>query len=168
VKLRSADPLDDPERLIRRVFGYVDYIVGDAADAKRITRLAIERAFRYRSTYNPKHGSATSWVFGVARYCLADNFHEPFATTGDELAQVSEDDAVFDDRNPQAVRVAVARLGPRDRELIALRYGADLTSHEIGEQLGLRSAAVESALRRALGRLRGVLNESFEPSGDAA
>lgn len=168
VKLRNVDPLAEPERLIQRVYGYISYVVGDAADATHITRLAIERAFRYRSTYNPKHGSPTSWVFGVARYCLAGNFREPFATTGDELAAVVQDDAVFDESDVPAVRAAVARLGPRDRELIALRYGADLTNREIGEQLGLRSAVVDAALRRAQGRVRAILAEPFEASGDAA
>ena len=52
------------------------------------------------------------------------------------------------------MRVAVARLGERDRELIALRYGADLKVREIAELLGERTNTIEVALHRALGRLR--------------
>ena len=49
---------------------------------------------------------------------------------------------------------AVARLDERSRELVALRYGADLTARQIGGLLGLRTNTVEVALHRALAVLR--------------
>ena len=55
---------------------------------------------------------------------------------------------------------AVERLDGHDRELIALRYGADLTARQIGEHLGMKAHAVEMALHRALGRLRSDLERS--------
>ena len=60
---------------------------------------------------------------------------------------------------------AVATLDERDRELIALRYGADLTARQIAELQGARTNAIEVALHRALGRLRAVLgdDEGIEP-----
>ena len=44
-----------------------------------------------------------------------------------------------------------------DRELLSLRYGADLTARQIAELLELKTNAVEVALHRALGRLRSQL-----------
>ena len=58
---------------------------------------------------------------------------------------------------------AVERLDERDRELIALRYGSDLSARQIGELLELRTNAVEVALHRALARLRKLL-EDEEPA----
>jgi RNA polymerase sigma-70 factor (ECF subfamily) len=59
---------------------------------------------------------------------------------------------------------AVATLDERDRELIALRYGADLTARQIAELLDARTNAIEVALHRALGRLRGMLEaDEAEP-----
>ncbi len=55
------------------------------------------------------------------------------------------------------VAAAVATLDERNRELIALRYGADLTAKQIAAVLGVRTNAVEVALHRALGRLRAEL-----------
>ena len=52
------------------------------------------------------------------------------------------------------VRQAVLSLDERSRELIALRYGADLTARQIAEILGERTNTVEVALHRALARLR--------------
>ncbi|MHB8468718.1 MAG: sigma factor-like helix-turn-helix DNA-binding protein [Gaiellaceae bacterium] len=53
----------------------------------------------------------------------------------------------------------MAALRPRDRELLALRYGADLTAVEIGALLELRTNSVEVALHRAIGRLRSLVVE---------
>ena len=169
MRLRKGDPLAEPERLIRRVYAYVSYVVGDAADASEITRLAIERAFRYRTSYDPKSSSGIAWIFGIARYCLADSFREPFATTGDELEELDESNALYDEDDLAAVRAAVVSLGPFDRELIALRHGADLSPREIGEQLGMRASAVEAGLQRAQGRVLAILTARLqEPAGDAA
>jgi RNA polymerase sigma factor (sigma-70 family) len=54
---------------------------------------------------------------------------------------------------------ALGQLGDRDRELIALRYGAELTAAQIAELLGMQTNAVEVALHRALGRLRRILDQ---------
>ena len=53
-----------------------------------------------------------------------------------------------------AVSDAVRRLEPKERELIALRYGADLKAREIAELLDLKTNAVEVALHRVVARLR--------------
>src|SRR5262249_38953101 len=149
--------LADPERLIPRVYSYVDYIVGDDADAQSITRRAIERAFRNRDTYNPRRGSPLTWVFGIARSCVADRFQEPFPTIGNPVDELPESEALFDPSDTAAIRAGVAKLGPLDRELVALRYGADLSAREIAEQLGLSTTAVSASLEHAHGRLRAIL-----------
>jgi RNA polymerase sigma factor (sigma-70 family) len=63
-----------------------------------------------------------------------------------------------------ALSSAVSGLEPRDRDLIALRYGADLTARQIAEELNLRTNAVEVALHRALGKLRATIEEPGNPS----
>ena len=49
---------------------------------------------------------------------------------------------------------AVDRLSPRDRRLVSLRFSADLTQAEIGEDMGLSAMQVSRLLRRVLGDLR--------------
>jgi RNA polymerase sigma factor (sigma-70 family) len=48
-------------------------------------------------------------------------------------------------------------LSDRDQELMALRYGADLTARQIADVLELKVNAVEVSLHRALARLREIL-----------
>ena len=62
------------------------------------------------------------------------------------------------------LRRAVSLLPERDAELIALRYGADLTAKQIAEVTGMRTNAVEVALHRSLATLRGVLETGEAPA----
>jgi RNA polymerase sigma factor (sigma-70 family) len=59
---------------------------------------------------------------------------------------------------------AVAQLRPFDRELIALRYGSDLTARQIGEIVDARTNSVEVSLHRALTHLRNLLEVESQPT----
>jgi RNA polymerase sigma factor (sigma-70 family) len=59
---------------------------------------------------------------------------------------------------------ALLALQDRDREVIALRFGGDLTGADIASVMGLSLANVEQILSRSLRRLRGLLGDSGEHS----
>lgn len=156
------DPLRNPEPLIRRVYAYVAYRVGDGPDAEDLTSETFERALRYRQSYDPRKGEPVAWLIGIARRCVEG---QPARL---ELAVDLPEQPATDDLEERTVRrlalsSAVDRLDTRDRELIALRYGADLTARQIAELLELRTNAVEVALHRALQRLRTTLDEPEDP-----
>jgi RNA polymerase sigma-70 factor (ECF subfamily) len=155
--IRSRDPLRDPEPLIRRVYAYVAYRIGDGPDAEDVTSETFERALRYRTSFDSSRGEPAAWLIGIARRCIEDArvvrpvpiADPPDAPQAGELAE----DAI---RRLDLV-AAIAGLGDRDRELIALRYGADLTARQIAELLGLQTNGVEVALHRAVDRLRSAM-----------
>jgi RNA polymerase sigma-70 factor, ECF subfamily len=157
------DPLANPEPLIRRVYAYVAYRVGDGPDAEDLTSETFERALRYRKSYDPKKGEPVAWLLGIAKRCVDGRGPRM------ELASEYADEASPVDLEDEAVRRltvarAVATLDDRDRELIALRYGADLTARQIAELFGARTNAIEVALHRALGRLRATYGEEEGPA----
>jgi RNA polymerase sigma-70 factor (ECF subfamily) len=158
------DPLAHPDELIRRVYAYVAYRVGDGPDADDITSETFARALRYRDSFDPAKGDAASWAIGIARRCIASHFGERV----DVLAEVPEAAAPDDVATESAQRLDLARalatLNARDRELVALRYGADLTAKQIAELLELRVNTVEVTLHRVLRRLRDVLEAGDEPA----
>ncbi len=63
------------------------------------------------------------------------------------------------------LRSAIERLDVRERELLALRYGSDLTTHQIAGLMESTPKAVDLALHRTRQGLR-VLLESGERSAD--
>jgi RNA polymerase sigma-70 factor (ECF subfamily) len=166
--MRRRDPFAQPEELVRRLYAYVAYTVGDGPDAEDLTSEAVERGLRYRDSYDPSRGTPLTWLIGIARRCLADRALRPAPVPREHV----EDEPTWEDLAGEAalrlsVRAAVERLPPRDRELVALRYGADLTARQIAELLELKTNAVEVALHRALGRLRQRLQEPQADGGAA-
>lgn len=158
----NRDPFAQPEDLIRRVYAYVAYRIGDGPEAEDVTSDAFERALRYRATFDPRKGEPVSWMIGIARRCIADATRPQPVPRAREVAANDLADEVAARID---VRRAVAALDARDRELIALRYGGDLTARQIGELLELKTNAVEVALHRALVRLRTELDRDPGPQG---
>jgi RNA polymerase sigma factor (sigma-70 family) len=153
------DPLANPQVLIRRVGSYVAYRIGAGADAEDVTSEVFERALRYRDSYDPLRGEPVAWLIGIARHCIDDMLRNRLLVA----AEVPDlpDPADLEEQAIRRLSLAreVARLEPSDRELIALRFGADLTARQIGELLGMTKNAVDVALHRALARLRARLGE---------
>ncbi len=156
----ARDPLSDPAPLVRRVYAYVAYRVGDGPDAEDITSDVFERAVRYRSSFDGRRGDVVPWLLGIARRCIADSLAAPVpipsADPPDQAdPRVLEEDAL----RRLELHGALERLDERSRELVALRYGADLTARQIAELLDERTNTVEVALHRALRRLEEILGE---------
>ena len=164
----SRDPLANPEQLIRRVYAYAAYRVGNGPDADDVTSETFARALRYRKSYDARKGEPVAWLLGIARRCVDDlvtsrpGYAEPLEDAAASLDLAAETVARVD------LRRAVLALEPRDQELIALRYGADLTAKQIAELFGDRTNTVEVAIHRALRRLRTALAEPGENSGQSA
>jgi RNA polymerase sigma factor (sigma-70 family) len=154
------DPLANTPELIRRVYSYVAYRVGDGPDAEDVTSEVFERALRYRKSYDPSRGEPLAWLIGIARRCLDDARTKPRLEPRQQPDLSSPEDLEADALQRLSVAAAVDGLDERSRDLVALRYGADLSARQIGEILGLKTNAVEVALHRALARLRPVLEET--------
>jgi RNA polymerase sigma-70 factor (ECF subfamily) len=149
--------------LLQRVYAYVAYRIGPGPDAEDVTSETYARALRSRDTYDPARGTPVAWLIGIARRCLAE------VMAARPLLSEPLDAGDAGDLEDQSIRrltlaAAVASLDEREQELIALRYGADLSARRIGEILGLRTNAVEVALHRALLRLRDRLEDGPRPT----
>jgi RNA polymerase sigma factor (sigma-70 family) len=156
--MRHRDPLANPDELIPRVYAYAAYRLGDGADAEDVTGEVFERALRYRKSYDPSKGEPIAWLLGIAHRCVgaalaarADGRHE--------VPDIADWRSVEDDSIRRLMLGdAVAQLSERDRELIALRFGADLSAAQIAQVMDAQTNAIEVALHRALRRLRTILD----------
>jgi RNA polymerase sigma factor (sigma-70 family) len=164
---RRSDPLAHPEALIRRVYAYAAYRLGDGPDAEDATSETFARALRYRDSYDRSKGEPIAWLLGIARRCVDAALAPGQESPGD--VPETTDRGEFEEQAVERLNLsgALAKLTVRDRELIALRYGADLTAAQIGERLDLSTNAAEVALHRALDRLRGYLERSSGESPGA-
>ena len=161
-----GDPLADPQPLIRRIYAYAAYRLGDGPEAEDVTSEVFERAVRYRSSYDPRRGEPIAWLIGIARRCVASSLDARPASPALEPDSATASGDFEQEAVERLTLVAgVARLAERDQELLALRFGADLSARRIGELLDMRSNAVDVAIHRALARLRDELDHP-ERAGD--
>jgi RNA polymerase sigma-70 factor (ECF subfamily) len=156
------DPLQRPKPLIDRVYAYVAYRVRSRADSEDITSEVFERALRYRSSYDPSRGEPLAWLIGIARRCI-DDWRRQQGPQADADEWVAGGDHAAGAIERLAIADALGSLEPRERELIALRYGADLSSRQIATLLDMQTNAVDVALHRARGRLKELLADD-EPA----
>jgi RNA polymerase sigma-70 factor (ECF subfamily) len=137
----------------------VAFHIGQGAAAEDITSDVFERAVRYRESYDPAKGSPVTWLLAIAQRSMAGAALGT-AVVQPDLANTSDGRNLEEDtvRRLELSR-ALGRLDARERELLALRYGAGLSSREIGVFLNLEPNAVDVALHRARTRLKRDLTD---------
>ncbi len=85
-----------------------------------------------------------------------DSDEEGALTLGNTLGSI---DSAFDDAETEADVARASRvLSERDRKVLMLRFGADLTQAEIAAKLGISQMHVSRILRRSLDRLAAELD----------
>jgi RNA polymerase sigma-70 factor (ECF subfamily) len=140
------------------VFAYAATLLRDRGAAEDVTAQAFERAYRKRSRYNARRGTPRAWLFGIARNAALDELRRRRRAASAELPEAAEtpapDEAAELAAQRDAVRSALGRLSARDRELIALKYHADLSHAEIAAVLGVSASNAGTLLHRAMTKLR--------------
>jgi RNA polymerase sigma-70 factor, ECF subfamily len=165
--MSRQDPLENPAPLIRRVYAYVAYRIGDGPDAEDVTSDVFERALRYRNSYDAARGGPLPWLLGIARRCIDDLGRRSVGPTFDlqEDQRAAPGDVASEAIRRLTLSAAVRRLDDRSQDLLALRFGSDLSARQIGDVLDLKTNAVEVALHRTLARLRSDLEHEERGEG---
>ncbi len=163
----GRDPLANPQPLIRSVYSFVAYRIGAGPDAEDVTGEVFERALRYRKSYDPAKGAPLQWLIGIARSTLADRALNRVETVTDMPDTPAPGELERDSVEKLTLTAALEHLSEHDRELLAMRYGADMKAAQIAQVMETSTNSVEVALHRALRRLRDVM-EREEPDGASA
>jgi RNA polymerase sigma factor (sigma-70 family) len=149
---------------LARVYGYVAYQVMDPDEAEDLTQQTFERALAHWDQFDDRRATVTTWLLAIARNLIVDHYRarsrRPQTMPIEDVAE-AELHAAHDRGPPLGIgpelEHALSALGERERELIALRYGADLSGPQIASLTGLSVANVQQILSRSLRRLRGEL-----------
>lgn len=151
------------------LFAFLRYRTGNTVVAEELLADTCERALRARRRFDPRRGSAKTWLYAIALNCLGDHARKRagegralermaagpgFATDEheqiDELAQGEFEDVA--DRD--LLNRSLAALSGEEREAISLRFGAELSTAEIAKLTGVGPRTIESRVYRALEKLR--------------
>jgi RNA polymerase sigma-70 factor, ECF subfamily len=145
------------ERHLDDVHAYLVYLTRDRGTAEDLTAETFEKALRHWRRFDPRRGSARTWLCQIARTTALDHFRaeerrrrrEQSASRG-EPAHV--EDGVFGGLSPELER-ALAALSAGEREVIALRVLLDLDQETAARVLGISPTNCATRLSRALKKL---------------
>jgi RNA polymerase sigma-70 factor (ECF subfamily) len=152
---------------ISRVYQFFRYRVGDRLLAEDLTATTFERAWKSRGRYRPGQALVYTWLIGIARNVVADYYRQrrPQASLEeipDYASTESVEELVQHQSDVVRLMTLLGYLTPRERELIALKYGAQLTNREIARVAGLTETNVGTMLYRIVRRLRHGWEEAVE------
>jgi RNA polymerase sigma factor (sigma-70 family) len=108
-------------------------------------------------------GALESWVWRIVLNEARRRSSAPRAVDAPELSESPDPPRTADPR-VERVRALVAGLPLRQREVVFLRYFADLDQASIASALGIRRGTVAATLHRVHDRIRAELHEGgIEP-----
>lgn len=154
-----------------RIHRFAAMVSPPQADPDDLTQEACVRALERARQYDATRGTLDAWLWRIVVNLAKDAGR---ASRRSELlaARLVRRDSVAPLTCPETVALnrirddalvaAVRRLPRRHRTVVAMRYGAGLTTVEIAEFLGTTRMATAKTLRRALDRLRTDLGEPEE------
>ncbi|EID52566.1 RNA polymerase sigma factor [Saccharomonospora xinjiangensis] len=176
--LSGPEPAPEFERLFDRharpLHRYLARRARDVADDLVAETFLV--ALQTRHDYDPRRGTARSWLYGIATNLLRRHARqevrglratarcqetEAVRTEGPENRVADRVDAQA--RARQLAR-ALAELNPSDRDVLLLISWAEFDSAEVAEVLGIPVGTVRSRLHRVRRRLR--IQDSTEHEGN--
>jgi len=153
----------DFEQLYRaelpRLYNFLRYRTGSDHTAEDLTAATFEKAWRNRNRYRQDLSAFSTWIYTIARRLAIDHGRRrrveiPLDDIADWPAPGTPEEQVQQDAEFERLAALLARLADRDRELVALKYGAGLTNRTIAGLTGLSESNVGVILHRALQTLR--------------
>lgn len=141
-----------------RLYNYFRYRLGDESVAEDLTSAVLEKAWLKRHRYRKDRASFSAWLFAIAQnevisYLRKRRVSLPISMAEKTTGETTEAMAEQSQDLWQLSRL-LAELPERERELVSLKFGADLNNREISSVTGLSESNVGTILSRVLQKLR--------------
>lgn len=143
-----------------KLFGYLVNTLRDRQLAEDVFQTTWLRAAEHVSTYSFRGVGFSSWLFAIARNECRQHWRKSNRAEGQALQAEPVSNEHESLQNKLFIDQALSKLSESDRELLRLRYIADMSINEIAKTLNSNSVAVRVRVSRALARVRSVINTS--------
>jgi RNA polymerase sigma factor (sigma-70 family) len=180
------------DRHVSSVFATARRLAGDRQLAEEVVQETFLTLWNRAELFDPRAGSLAAWLRTIARNKTVDRLRaagrRPRLLPVSQAAHEDESDAAALDRlawsgsalgstesSPDPERIAISRwtqhliqralssMPEDERTVIVMAYDGDLSQAEIADRLGWPLGTVKTRTRRALRRLREVLEADLGP-----
>lgn len=149
-----------------RVKSYMMRQGSDPNVAEELTQDTLLMVWRKAALYSGEKGSATTWIFTIARNLRIDRLRRevnwqplPEGSENEASDDPSPDDELAERERRERVRAALKELPQDQSEVVTLSYIEGLSHSEIAERLGLPLGTVKSRMRLAYAKIREAVED---------
>jgi len=152
------------ERYYARVYRYIYHRLGTVQDAEDVTAVVFMKALEALPSYRTGRNGFAPWIFPITRNAVVDHYRRQRKQAPlDELSHESTESdpvgEVLDREQRLELRALVEHLSPEQRDVVLMRYAAELSFAEIGSTLHKNEAAVRMLLHRGLRKMKAVMDD---------
>jgi RNA polymerase sigma-70 factor, ECF subfamily len=142
-----------------RVYNYFRFRLGSGADVEELTARTFERAWRSRAHYRRDLAGFSTWLFKIAQnvridFLQSQRGHLPIDAALEVAAEGTPEKEAEHHSDLARLSLLTRDLPDRERELIALKYGAAINNRLIAQLTGLSESNVGTILHRVVQTLR--------------
>jgi RNA polymerase sigma-70 factor (ECF subfamily) len=149
-----------------RVKSYMMRQGADPTLAEDLAQETLLTVWRKAQLYSDEKGSATTWIFTIARNLRIDRLRrevawQPLPENRDEEASDAPDpeEQVTERERRDKVRAVLATLPADQSEVVMLSYVEGLSHSEIAERLGLPLGTVKSRMRLSYQKVKEAVED---------
>lgn len=156
------------ERYVMYVYHYLRTRAETDEDARDLTQQVFLQAFDALPKYRARGIPFKAWLFQIASHLATDSYrHRRKQMTWDlvpeamyALSEQNPETLLIEHEAQEHLRQLLLGLTAYNRELLALRFAAQLSSSEIAKVVGKSPAAVKKQLTRLLQTLKEAFHEA--------
>jgi RNA polymerase sigma factor, sigma-70 family len=141
-----------------RLYNYFRYRLGDEIIAEDLTSVVLEKAWLKRHRYRKDRAAFSVWLFAIAKNEVVAYLRKRYVSvsiSGAENVSGEKTEHILEQlQDFQKLSRLLGDLPERERELVSLKFGADLNNREISTVTGLSESNVGTILSRVLQKLR--------------
>ena len=152
------------ENYYDKIVRYIFIRINDQSEAENLGGDVFLRALQSLDSYRGRPQQMIAWLFSIARNLVVDHVRKM-----SKRQEISIDEVEIPDKHNigealekkselERLSQVVKQLTPAQREVIGLRFFAELSSAEVGKILGKSSGAVREMQRAAIETLRRQMN----------
>ena len=147
-----------------KVYRYIYLRLRNQAEAEDLTQEVFVKALEAIGSYKWRNLPFTSWLFRIAHNQVIDYLRKQGRT---EKVVLDDDVTLVNELNPVLIAereleigeliANVRKLSPAQREVISLRFGAELSTIEVAKALGKNTGTVKALQYNGIVALRKLM-----------
>jgi len=147
-----------------KIYRYVYLRLESQSEAEDLTQEVFVKALGAIGSYKERNLPFASWLFRIAHNQVIDSLRKQGKVEKvdlDDVDLVSESNpALIAERNIEGERLSegVKKLSPAQREVISLRFGAELSIAEVAKVLGKSPGTVKALQYNGIAALKSMLS----------